>query len=112
MINYREALSLEEIDIGRDKLLIIKGGEAHIGATSTAYVIQHNPIQVEVETTSVPGHKEYLLTEKTARKCAEQLHQTVTVIMGIHFDDLQPHDIEEIVSLTDSMVNSFLVNKK
>ncbi|MFC7680082.1 hypothetical protein [Paenibacillus sp. GCM10028914] len=109
--NYAEALTLEEIEVGRDKLIIIKGGEAHIGAVSTAYLVHNNPIRVKVETMSVPGHKEHLLTEKFARQCAEHLCQTVTVVMGIHFDHLQRSEIDQIVSLTESMVASFLEGK-
>ncbi|WP_054957833.1 hypothetical protein [Paenibacillus dakarensis] len=104
-LNENEALTLEEIELGRDILLIIKGGEVHIGAVSTAYVTQG---KIEVETTSIPGHKEYLLTEKFARQCAEQLCRTVTVVMGIHYDHLQRYDIERIIILAEKRVDEYL----
>lgn len=109
--NFIEALTLEEIEVGRDMLIIIKGGEAHIGAVSTAYPVRKDPFLVKVETTSVPGHKEHLLSEKFARHCTEQLHRSVTVVMGIHFDGLSMDEINTIVTITESMVESFLAGK-
>lgn len=106
--NFGETLTLDEVEIGRDKLILIKGGEAHIGAVSTAYLEQENPLTIKVETTSVPGHKEYLLTDKIARQCAEHMCQTVTVVMGIHFDNLNKSEIEDIVCLTENMVDTYL----
>lgn len=108
---FREDLTLEEIIVGRDTLMIIKGGEAHIGTVSTAYLIRKNPLLVKVETTSVPGHKEHLLSERFARHCAEQLHRSVTVVMGIHFDGLSMEEINTIVTITENMVDSFLAGK-
>lgn len=109
--NFGETLTLDEIDVGRDKLIIIKGGDAHIGAVSTAYFEQKKPLTIKVDTMSVPGHKEHLLTDTIARQCAEQLGQTVTVVMGIHFDNLSKSEIEDIVYMTEDLVDRFLTKK-
>ncbi|WP_106767719.1 hypothetical protein [Paenibacillus faecalis] len=109
--SFRDALSIEEIEIGRDITIVIKGGDAHIGAVSTAYVANKNPVVIEVETTSVPGHKEYLLSENFARRSAMKLLRTVTVIVGIHFDNLNKNEIDVIVQTVESMFENYLAGK-
>lgn len=88
-----EDLTIERQEIGRDTLFVVKGGEAHIGAVSTAYVEDG---EIRVETTSLPGHKEYLLSEPAARRAAEFLRRAVTVVMGIHYDGITAQQIEEV----------------
>ncbi|SMF86217.1 hypothetical protein SAMN05661091_3330 [Paenibacillus uliginis N3/975] len=109
--SFEEALTLEEIEIGRDTLIIIKGGDAHIGAVSIAYLTCHDPVTIDVETTSVPGHKEHLLSERFARHIAMQLLRTVTVVIGIHFDGLQRDEIDMIVRTTENMLEAYLAGK-
>lgn len=109
--SFEEALTLEHIEIGRDTLIIIKGGDAHIGAVSTAYLTQVSPVTIEVETSAVPGHKEYLLSEKFARQSAMHLLRTVTVIIGIHFDGLQKDEIDVIVQTTENMLKTCLAGE-
>jgi hypothetical protein len=98
-------LKLEAIPMGRDLLLLVTGGEVHIGASSTAYWKDGS---VEVETTSVPGHKEYTICGKYASLAASSLHRTVTVVMGIHYDDLNREQIMQITDSTDQLLQQYL----
>ncbi|OWA37937.1 hypothetical protein B9G55_04830 [Saccharibacillus sp. O16] len=86
-------MQVERRKIGRDVLFVVSGGAVHIGAVSTAYP---QGSEIAVTTVSVPGHKEYLLSESAAQRAAKQLNCTVTVMMGIHYDDLTPTQIEEV----------------
>lgn len=110
--SFGNALSLEEIEMGRDLLLVITGGDAHIGAVSTAYLKESSPSGFEVETSSVPGHKEHVLTETFALTCALQLRRTVTVVMGIHFDHLQRQELDELINEVKHKLDVFLEGKK
>ncbi|MDQ0087686.1 hypothetical protein J2T12_001092 [Paenibacillus anaericanus] len=98
-------LQLQAIPMGRDLLLIITGGEVHIGAASTAYWTDQG---TEVQTSTVPGHKEHTLSGDIAQRVAGELNRTVTVVMGIHYDDLSQAEIKSIIAKTDSLLEEFL----
>lgn len=99
---------LTATEVGRDLLLLISGGVRHIGATSTAY---WDGGRVKVQTSAVPHHKEHTITETVAIKLAEALSKTVTVVMGIHYDNLTKEGIMEVVEIVNHKVNQYLVQQ-
>ncbi|MDT0123273.1 hypothetical protein Q9R46_11515 [Paenibacillus sp. RRE4] len=103
-----KSIRLEVFEAGQDKVFLITGGKAHIGAVATFYV-DHD--RVSGTTVHIPGHKEQELCERLARKAAVQLKVTVTVIMGIHFDNITRVQIDEIVMTAERLVDEHL-NKK
>ncbi len=98
-------IKLQAVPAGRDLLLMITGGEAHIGAASTAFATDEG---VQVQTSAVPGHKEHLLTAELARRAAECLNRTVTVVMGIHYDGLNREEIDTISAITESLLEQWM----
>lgn len=92
-------------EVGNDILLVITGGEAHIGAVSTAYPTEGSS---EVHTTAIPGHKEELLTADFALRASRWLNRTVTVVMGIHYDNLSRSEIEWVSELAERELEKFL----
>lgn len=98
-------IELSATVVGRDLLLLISGGDRHIGAASTAYLAKD---QVEVLTSAVPHHKEHTISEAIAVKVAEALQRTVTVVMGIHYDDLTKDGIMEVVNIVNQKVDYYL----
>lgn len=98
-------IKLEVIEVGRDVLLLITGGEAHIGATSTAYWHEGHS---HVETIAVPHHKEHTLTESMAKRAASHLECTVTVVMGIHYDNLSKEQITQISGRVEDVFQQYL----
>lgn len=101
-------IELTATDVGRDLLLLISGGVRHIGATSTAYL---NGERIEVQTSAVPHHKEHTISESIAVKVAEAQNRTVTVVMGIHYDDLSKKGIMEVVEIVNNKVNQYLAQQ-
>lgn len=101
-------ITLQEICVGRDLLLIISGGDRHIGASSTAYW-EHGLVQVQ--TCAVPGHKEHLLSEELALRAAAELGLTVTLVMGIHYDQLSRTEIACITRQVTRLVDDYLSQK-
>ncbi|AZK47422.1 hypothetical protein [Paenibacillus lentus] len=99
-------ITLQAITVGRDRLLIISGGERHIGASSTAY---WEDGRVCVQTHVVPGHKEHILSEGYALRVAAELRQTVTLVMGIHYDQLQRDEIDRIHKHVTSLIDGYLL---
>ncbi|MDT3424728.1 NAD(P)-dependent dehydrogenase (short-subunit alcohol dehydrogenase family) [Paenibacillus forsythiae] len=99
---------LSETAVGQDILLLITGGVRHIGAASTAYPGEHGAL---VTTSAVPGHKEHTISESVALKVAEALRRTVTVVMGIHYDDLSKEQIAQVVEIVERKVEQYLAGK-
>lgn len=98
-------IKLEAIDVGRDLLLLVTGGESHIGATSTAYLYEDI---IQVQTIAVPEHKEHLLTEQMANQAASHLRRTVTVVMGIHYNGLTKEEIVQVSDITALLLKQYL----
>ncbi|MEJ8302843.1 hypothetical protein [Saccharibacillus sacchari] len=102
-------IRVERQETGRDTLLVITGGAAHIGAVSTAYL---EADEYKVNTTRVPGHKEHVLSEPAALHAARLLERTVTVIMGIHYDGLTREQISEVSDTVYRLIDKALDTSK
>lgn len=98
-------IEFSAIEVGRDLLLVIGGGVRHIGAASTAYMEEGN---VKVSTSAVPHHKEHTVSESIATRVAEALDRTVTVVMGIHYDNLSKEGITRVVEIVNLKVDQYL----
>ena len=110
MIEFNpDDIQIVEVPVGRDMMLIITGGAAHIGAVSTAYRTSDG---IEVQTSNIPGHKEYTISEDLARKAVEVLDRTVTVAAGIHYDQLSKDEIVTIVNIVNERMDNYLNKMK
>jgi gallate decarboxylase subunit D len=87
-------ISLRTFLMGRDLVVLITGGRAHIGAVATAYPDSGG---IQVKTHALPGHREGDLVKELAYAAASSLDCTVTVAMGIHVDRATRDEIDEIV---------------
>lgn len=99
-------IELSGIEVGRDLLLLITGGVRHIGAASTAYM---DGSTARAMTSAVPHHKEHTISEAVALRAAAALNRTVTVVMGIHYDNLTKEGITEVVRIVNSRVDQYLL---
>ncbi|KAA9006554.1 hypothetical protein F4V43_06320 [Paenibacillus spiritus] len=102
-------ITLVESAVGDDLLLLITGGVRHIGACSTAYLADDGSVQVLTQ--GLPHHKEHTISESVAVRAARELQTTVTVVMGIHYDNLTRAEIEEVVQVVGERVKEYLVGK-
>ncbi|MMZ58705.1 hypothetical protein D1872_206960 [compost metagenome] len=89
-------ITVRSLPMGRDLLIMVTGGEAHIGTASTAYYADQ---EIKVETSIVPGHKEHTLSVEMARQAASVLKRTVTLVMGIHYDHLKKEDLMKVTQI-------------
>lgn len=87
-------IHIEYYKMGKDFVFLVTGGEAHIGATATAYY-QDGLIKINLH--ELPHHKEGQLTKEFAVLAATELKHTSTVITGIHIDNATKEQIQEIV---------------
>ena len=87
--------------VGRDYLCRIEGGERHIGAMALA---QWRSGRVHTEHLVVNGHKEAALAIRASRELCRVSERSVTCIAGIHFDDLDRRQIDEIVRAAEELI--------
>lgn len=100
-------IKIRDMMAGEDRIVMITGGKAHIGAVSTAYMGHE---RIEVQTQQLPGHKEAVLTEELAVKGARTLGRTCSVAAGIHYDELSQEQIAEIVGVVHDLFDKYLAS--
>ncbi|PDO10040.1 MAG: hypothetical protein BLM47_09540 [Candidatus Reconcilbacillus cellulovorans] len=86
-------IRVRRMRMGDDRVYLVVGGDAHIGAVATAY---WDGAAVKVKKTVLPGHREGPLAEMFAERVARRFRCTVTVMMGIHVDGASRDDIRRI----------------
>jgi len=99
--------------IGADVLVSIWGGERpHIGAVAVA---QPRPSLKDPELTSAStsvicliGHKEDDLVKATAEIMAATLETQVVVTAGIHWDNLSPEAIQQIIRHSEILLDKIM----
>jgi hypothetical protein len=99
--------------IGADVLVAIWGGEQpHIGAVAVA---QPRPSLKDPELTSASasviclvGHKEDELVKATAEILAATIETQVVVTAGIHWDNLSPEAIQQIIRHSEILVDKIM----
>jgi CTP:molybdopterin cytidylyltransferase MocA len=89
----RECVRLELEEQGRDLVLRITGGVAHVGAVALAAAGAEAPVRTLV----LPPHKEGPLAAEAAAALARATGRTCVVVAGIHQDDATPAEIGRIV---------------
>ncbi|MGY5864813.1 MAG: hypothetical protein RTV41_09425 [Candidatus Thorarchaeota archaeon] len=104
----RHTIFLDVKEIGNDLLIAIYGGDAHhIGGAAVAYPTPshyRDATTVSVSTMTLPGHKDYVVANTAAEKICKALETPTIVTVGIHYDNATKNDIEEIISVVDSLV--------
>ncbi|MWV42325.1 hypothetical protein GRF59_01665 [Paenibacillus sp. HJL G12] len=103
-------IRIEELQVGKDLMIIVTGGAAHIGSVSTAYASDETK-GIAVQTMGLPGHRERDLTAEMAGKAAAVLDKTVTIVAGIHYDGIDRRQIADVVSETHAAFEKYLMKK-
>ncbi len=96
-------MSARVVPVGADLLVILTGGRAHIGAVAIA---QPRPSISDADaissTSSVftrVGHKEDVVSRAMSEELSKALNKVVTVVAGLHWDNLKAKDIGLIVEI-------------
>lgn len=91
----RTCVKLELIYQGRDCLLLVTGGEAHVGALSVWNVQEQGSRAVVIE---LSGHREGPLAGECAEVLGRASGRTVAAVVGIHQDSASGEEIAAIVA--------------
>ncbi len=93
----------EAVMIGRDVLVYVFGGEKpHIGAVAAAQprpsLSDPHKLSATASVLTFPAHKEDVVVKFVAEALAARLATNVVVTAGIHWDDMRPEDIDDVVA--------------
>lgn len=93
----RLAVRLTPVAQGRDLVVLITGGEAHVGAVAVEAAA--GPLGPAARNLYVvPGHREGHLAADCARELAAAVPGSCLVVAGIHQDDATRQEIDGIVA--------------
>ena len=91
----RIGVNLELIHQGRDFLLLVTGGTAHVGAVA---VWDSGKMRGPASVSEMSGHREGPLALDCAEILGRATGRTVIAVVGIHQDDATQQEIEAIVA--------------
>ena len=80
---------------GKDVAVTICGGSAHIGAVALA-VYEPERDSATVSTITVYTHRDDIIAYTLAKKISKRLHCTVTVTVGLHLDNANAEEIDQL----------------
>ena len=102
------AISFLVLQINRDYLVLIAGGDAHIGSITVGN-------QKEIHNKSIGKHKEYIITNTMFSELIGKCEESLCVIGGVHIDHITKRQIEIIKQICEKAANQisdFLKNTK
>jgi len=88
-------IEIRTCEMGEDRVFLVMGGTAHIGASATAYMASDGRVHADV--IALPGHRERELALELASLASSTLGRTVAVLVGIHLDKPTKQEIADIV---------------
>ncbi len=88
--------------LGSDLLVALTGGAAHIGSISST--APGEPLH----TLEYPHHKDATLGNRFAQALQKELGCKVTVVCGVHVDELDRQGIEEILQAGEGLLAQLL----
>ena len=60
--------------------------------------------QGALQTITLPGHKEDIITRQWASQIWEITRQPVSVLAGVHYDDLKKEQLMEVIRILDKLL--------
>jgi len=98
--------------LGGDYLVSIWGGAAHIGAVAMAQprpsIAEPSRLSATASVFCYVGHKEDEVVKRVSEQLAAGLDARVVVVAGLHWDDLDPAGIEQIMKNIGSLIDKIL----
>ncbi|MBO4300437.1 MAG: hypothetical protein J5861_02425 [Desulfovibrio sp.] len=100
----RLRIQMRILYLGQDLVVLISGGEAHLGAAAMG-IVGHS---VTTGLLLVPGHREDVLAQETADRMSKVLGFNVIVAAGIHYDNITPEEIRQIQTMVHHLTERCL----
>ena len=100
----RISLSLHWKYVGKDLLVVLQGGDSHIGAVALCQADDASPLPP----LQLPHHREAELAQSIAHRLASALQTSVCVSAGIHYQNITQEEIAIVLSLADRLAEQCL----
>ena len=97
----KHIITLTHLYVGEDLLVLITGGEEHIGGLS---LLENNSFT----SISKKNHKDTVITKTIAPMIFDAVKKDVLVVCGIHLNDATKEDIDIMAYNTKQCVKEFL----
>lgn len=97
-------LRIEATRLGRDMVVTLVGGDAHIGAVALAGSNQ----RANVPVLAVPYHRDDGIAKEAALRIAKEFNCNCVVIVGIHVSNASQDQINEIVNTSSLLVDELI----
>ena len=90
--------------LGNDLVVNLTGGESHVGTVAVAWA-GHDPSVI-----ALPGHKEDIPAREMAEGLSRALGCTVTVVAGMHWDNIDDEGITTVLTLCRRITDRIAAN--
>lgn len=87
----------QQLDYGYE-IRIFGGHRSHVGSVTVA------DEQGTLQTITLPGHKEDVITRQWASQIWEIVKQPVSVLAGVHYDDLKKEQLMEVIQILNKLL--------
>ena len=103
----RTEVTLQAQYIGEDTVIFIYNENAHIGSVS---VVEYDPKSKRSSTSVITrlGHRDDTVARQAAYRISKVFKKPVCVVAGIHVEDINQQEIEEILENVQSLVEKFI----
>jgi len=101
----RLSLELRAERIGKDLLVLLTGGEAHIGAVGVGCPMGE---RATASVITLPGHRDDRMAQVAAERISAELGCGCTVVAGVHYDHITPEEIQASLGLFQEALGEFL----
>ena len=88
----------QQLDYGYE-IRILGGHRSHVGSVTVA------DEQGTLQTITLPGHKEDVITRQWASQIWKIVKQSVSVLAGVHYDDLKKEQLMEVIQILDKLLS-------
>lgn len=97
-MNCDIAAYCQQLDYGYE-IRILGGHHSHVGSVTVA------DEQGTLQTITLPGHKEDVITRQWASQIWEIAKQPISVLAGVHYDHLRKEQLMEVIQILDKLLS-------
>ena len=97
-------LRVDATRIGKDLVVTLVGGKAHVGAVALGGFHRRSYASV----LTVPNHRDDIIAKEAALRISKELRESCVVVVGIHVHNASEEQVAEIVDASASLINELI----